>query len=204
MPILLLLSSIFFASTARADPRASGEDWNLEVRRSIPDILAVEIAMQRAGLRPRDASLVYGRTTWTADSTGLVHRRGSLGWRELVGPAVLEELTGRQGRSRRVCAMVAGHDPVPGGRQLQLYQQKPVAEDDLDLERAEPRFILGTGKEHEVLITALRPGDQIQITEAIPVGGGPKREHLELKRKDRSLSVTRLGNGSRVCLAANR
>ena len=61
---------------------------------------------------------------------------------------------------------------------------------------------MGTGeKKKEVLITALRPGDQIQITEAIPVNGGPIQEHVELQRNGQRLTLTREGKGSRICLA---
>ena len=171
MPLFAFLSLI--ALPATAEPNISGQGWSPEIRKSIPDVMAVDLALRRSELLPKDASLVYGRTLWRADASGIVHRHATIGWQRLSGPPVLDEVSAPQRRARRVCTMVAGHDPVPGGRTLQLYRQAPPRADQLDTERKEPRFILGTGTKNEVLITALRPGDQVQITEAIPVDGGP-------------------------------
>ncbi len=213
MSHVLSLIFILAAWPALAEPRPSDSrlvqpvvqnndpGWSPELRKEIPDVIAVDLALRQAGLKPRDASMVYGRTTWVADDSGLVHRHATIGWRQLAGPHVVDETKARQGQARRVCSVVNGHDPVPGGRKLQLFRQDLPRDGELDSERRSPRFILGTGPRSEVLITALRPGDQIQITEAIPPNGGAPREHLELRRGGRSLTVTRLGQSSRVCMA---
>ena len=185
---------------AKANPRTTEQQWSTELRQSIPDAMAAELALKRAGLQPRQASLVYGRTQWKANETGNVQAHTTLGWRQLIGPEVVEEASAAPGQSKTLCNTLSGHDPIPGGRVVQFYRQAPPRDDDVDSQRREPRFILGTTSEHEVLITALRPGDQLQITEAIPVGGGPVEERMELQRDGRQLSVTRLGHASRVCL----
>ncbi len=201
MSIFISLILWISVQPAHAEPRASGAGWSHALRQTIPDVIAVDLALRQADLEPRDASLVFGRTTWLADNSGLVHRHATVGWRQLAGPEVVQDLTARQTQSRRVCTMVEGHDPVPGGRTVHLYRQADPRDGELDADRRAPRFILGTGKNKEVLITSLRPGDQIQVTEAIPIGGGAPREHMELRRDGRTLTVTRLGNGSRICMA---
>ena len=198
---LLLPALLAFSGSAIAAPPIGTAGWSADLRTTIPDVVAVDLALRQSGLKVENASMIYGRTLWRADGTGIVHRHATIGWRLLSGSTVLDEVSAPQGLARRVCTIIPGHDPVPGGRKLQLYRQAPVQEGELDSERKEPRFILGTGEASEVLITALRPGDQIQITEAIPVDGGPIEEHVELNREGRRLSLTREGTGSRVCLS---
>jgi len=198
MSLLLLCLSAWVQPTW-ANPDEARARWSTDVRRELADPLALELALARAGLRPSDASVVFGRTTWRADDSGLVHPRGTVGWRELTGPIVVPDTTSPQTRGRRFCTQVPGHDPVPGGRELRLYRSPEVNADPMDPVSTQATLVLGTGPEGEVLFSSLRPGEQIQIIEAVPIRGGTPREHLRIDRQGRSLSITRIGTGSKVC-----
>jgi hypothetical protein len=196
---LLLMCLFFWIRPVLASPPDLDHGWDKQARLQVADPLSLDLAMTAAGLEPGDTSVVYGRTLWRASGNGLVLPRITIGWHELSGPAVIPDLQSPRNGSRRFCMPVAGHDPVPGGRVLRLYRSPRSNVDPLDPVTAQAALVLGTGPDGEVLLGSLRPGEQIQITEAIPIRGGQPQEYLRIERDGKSLSIIRNGDGARVC-----
>ena len=106
------MSFLILLMTAAAEAPLEGE-----ARTAVPDRLSVEVALARTGLAADEASWLGGETWWRTDEDGQLHQRHRLGWTLLSGREVLStEAFDEQG-----CAVLEGRDPVPGNRQVHLY-----------------------------------------------------------------------------------
>jgi hypothetical protein len=179
----LAMVSVFFSLPVHADP-----NWE------IPNRLGVEIALQTTGIEPQNVSLVTGRTTWRSDTQGNTHRHGTIEWKKLDGSTVLKPTTAQRPSEKPFCMDLPGHDPVPGGRDVKLFR-------GTDSE-SPPQLMLANNKDKESVLVHLQPGDTLEIVEAIHKGTGARSEHLRVTRNNQFLSVTRKGNGSRVCYSS--
>ncbi len=157
----------------------------------IPNRLGVELALQTTGIAPQNVSLVTGSTTWRSDVQGNTHRHGTIEWKKLDGSTVLEPTTEQRPSDKPFCMVLPGHDPVPGGRNVKLFRGTDS--------QSPPQLMLANTKEQESVLVHLQPGDTLEIVEAVHKGTGARSEHLRVTRNNQFLSVTREGNGSRVC-----
>ena len=185
-PSLLLTA---FLSTASAD----GGGWDAEARQVVTADFGVELALERVGSQPRDASALYGATTLGSTVNGAPVRVSAVGWLRLDGVTMVDPLKTRGTAQRRHCARLEGHDPVPGGREV--VPLRPT----LDGATADtpPTVVLANGNEGEFAIVQLLPGDKVAVTDV--QHRGKAWEFIEVSRGSQRLTVARRGNGAEVC-----
>jgi len=190
MRLFFALAALFVSPVALAD-----------VGRSVPNRIATELALQAARIGNSSASIVTGETTWRSDDRGVVNRHGTVSWQVLDGTTVIEPTTDPNPTRSQFCSQVDGHDPVPGERALHLFRSDAPDPNFPNPGDQTPSLILGTGDAAEAVFATLKPGDQLNIVEAIRTKDGLRSEHMSIRRGHRTLSITRDGSSTRVCYA---
>jgi len=153
--------------------------------------LNARTAMSAAGQTVEDATVVTGQTTWRSDVRGVVHAHKTLDWKTLVGSPVMGTATSERPRRGRFCHEAEDQNGAPGGRTLHLYKQEDGDQ--------QAQMILGNNEDTPTVFAALRPGESVQIIEALNSATGERMEHLEIRRPKDSLSLTRGGEGTELC-----
>ena len=184
----LLLPALLTIGTAHADA-----DWRDTAKASVGDPLGLQLALDRADIDARAASVLAGEERWR-ERGGSVDRQTALTWARMVGPAVLAEGDAAGWSGREHCARIKGHDPVPGGRAVVLYSGRP---DHLSTIDGPPALVLASEGGHEYAFARLLPGDSIQVVDG--VRRGVRTERIEYRRGDRHLTIERTGSGVEAC-----
>jgi len=186
--MLFLLPALLATATAQAEPV-----WAGAAKATVPDPLGLQIALDRAELDTRAASVLAGKEHWR-ERRGSVDRETALTWARIVGPAVLAEGDAAGWSGREHCARLKGHDPVPGGRAVVLYNGRPGKAESGD---TPPALVLASEAGHEYAFARLEPGDSIQVVDGYR--RGQRTERIELRRADRRLTIERTGTEVEAC-----
>ena len=153
--------------------------------------LNARTAMSAAGQTVESATVVTGQTTWRSDPRGVVHPHKTLDWKTLAGSPVMGTTTSERPTSRRFCQEASDQGGAPGGRTLHLYKQQESNE--------QAQMILSNNEDTPTIFATLRPGESVQIIEALNSATGERVEHLEIRRSRDSLSLTRGGEAAEIC-----
>lgn len=194
LPILtmmqVILPILLHATTAHAHT-----DWRDAAKAAVVDPLGLELALQRADVDARAASVLAGDERWRSRAGGM-DRETALTWARMVGPAVLAqgEATGWVGREH--CARIKGHDPVPGDRAVVLYPGRPS--NDVTGEPP-PALVLASQDGHEYAFARLLPGDTVQVVDGMK--RGQRTERIEYRRGEQVLTIERTGEQVEACYA---
>ena len=184
----LLLPLMLTAATAHADT-----GWRDAARTAITDTVGLDIALGRARVDSRAASVLAGDERWVQRGAD-VDRATALSWARLVGPAVLSEGEASGWSGRKHCATLKGHDPVPGGRAVVLYSGRP---DGQGTEPTPPALTLASQDGHEFAFAQLLPGDTIQVVDG--TRRGQRTERIEYRRGKQHLTIERNGTEVEAC-----
>lgn len=185
MNLLILLMTAF------ADSSLGGE-----ARLLVPDRLSVEVALDKIGVNPNEASWLGGETWWRTEDDGQTRQRHSLGWTLLSGRSVLQTESFEDSE----CAVLAGRDPIPGSRQVHLYSSTVTESVRMDAAVGQqPGMVLASTDESEIAMVALRPGDQVLVVDVEHNRTGRRAELVELRRGQRMLQLKRSGADPEVC-----
>lgn len=168
-------------------------DWRAAAKSAIADPIGLELALDRAEVDVRAASVLAGNERWRSRA-GSLDRETALDWARIVGPAVLAqgEATGWTGREH--CARIKGHDPVPGDRAVVLYPGRPNAEVELG---TPPSLVLASQDGHEYAFARLLPGDSVQVVDGMR--RGQRTERIEYRRGGQVLTIERTGQIVEAC-----
>lgn len=182
LPILLATQAAF-----------AHTDWRDAAKAAISDPVGLEVALDRAEVDVRAASVLSGTERWR-QRAGSVDRETALDWARMVGPAVLArgEAAGWVGQEH--CARIKGHDPVPGDRAVVLYPGRPQASTD---GAAPPALVLASQDGHEYAFAQLRPGDSVQVVDGLR--RGRRTERIEYRRGEQLLTIERTGDLVEAC-----
>ena len=186
--MVFLLPALLATGTAQAD-----STWRDAAKTTVRDPVGLQIALDRAEVDARAASVLAGEEHWR-ERQGSVDRETALTWVRIVGPAVLAEGEAAGWSGRHHCARIKGHDPVPGGRAVVLYAGRPGQTERAD---APPAIVLASEAGHEYAFTRLLPGDSIQVVDGYR--RGQRTERIELRRDDRHLTIERTGTVVEAC-----
>lgn len=189
LPVMQVALSILMSSQAAF----AHTDWRDAAKSAVVDPLGLELALDRAEVDARAASVLAGNERWRRRA-GSVDRETALDWARIVGPAVLAEgeATGWTGREH--CARIKGHDPVPGDRAVVLYPGRPnVTTED----RTPPALVLASQDGHEYAFARLLPGDSVQVVDGMR--RGRRTERIEYRRGEQVLTIERTGDLVEAC-----
>jgi hypothetical protein len=192
VPILMVMQvtlSILLASQAAF----AHTDWRDSAKAAVADTVGLELALDRAEVDVRAASVLAGNERWRRRA-GTVDRETALNWARIVGPAVLAqgEATGWTGREH--CARIKGHDPVPGDRAVVLYPGRPNAAAETN---TPPALVLASQDGHEYAFARLLPGDSVQVVDGMR--RGRRTERIEYRRGEQALTIERTGEVVEAC-----
>lgn len=153
--------------------------------------LNARTALSAAGQTAESATVVTGQTTWQSDVRGVVHPHKTVDWKTLVGNPVMATATSERPARGRFCQETGNQGGAPGGRTLHLYKQEERDQ--------QAQMILSNNEETPAVFAAIRPGESVQVIEALNSATGERVEHLEIRRSRDSLSLTRGGDGAEIC-----
>jgi hypothetical protein len=168
-------------------------DWRDTAKAAVVDPLGLELALQRAEVDARAASVLAGDERWRKRGARM-DQETALTWARIVGPSVLAEgeATGWTGREH--CARIKGHDPVPGDRAVVLYPGRPTND---SVGEAPPSLVLASQDGHEYAFARLLPGDSVQVVDGLR--RGQRTERIEYRRGEQTLTIERTGTVVEAC-----
>jgi hypothetical protein len=194
MTVTLLLFGLLGA--AQAHP-----GWRDDAAQVVGDTVGVELALSRAGVSARSASVLAGRERWVSGFGNSVDKETMLRWTRIIGTEVLEGDAARGLSGRRHCTSIQGHDPVPGGRAVVLYPGRPNRTAEESHGDSPPALVLASEDGREFAFVQLLPGDTVQVVEG--KHRGQRTERIEYTRGLQVLSLERTGKAIEACYSLN-
>jgi hypothetical protein len=156
----------------------------------VDDRLVYSLALERAGVGPDDASILYGSQHPYMNRYGELRDRAGIGWTRLSGEPVLMPMFNSGDSSRMRCDRLRGPDQIPGERTLVALPGRPRDEGARPEQTGGPEIILATngtrrdGDLHELAIVVVEVGETVQVTNIHNRRSGAREELIEFQRPE--------------------
>jgi hypothetical protein len=167
----------------------------------LPDTLAVEHTLNRAGLHAEHAVALVAESD--SGPTGPKAPGDRIRWFHVVGESISTSPLPWRAPSRRseTCSAISRTPGSLGLPRSILYTairpEDSLAQADVLDERLSLVFVQEDGEES--LLVTLRPGDRLQMVESVQKRTGERKERMELNRPMCSLTVSRDERNATAC-----
>ena len=151
---------------------------------SLPDIMGAELALERYGVAPGDASVI--RVTMTAGGT-------ELDWSELSTGDV--KLRVHKEGERSLCTATVDTGIWSGGSGVMIYDPSEGRADEVS---RSPGFMLVDDNAAIGALVSLAPGDAVTVMD-LRRDGKVLREVVSVSRPSGTVRVERAHDGERIC-----
>ncbi len=155
-----------------------------QVYATLPDVMGAEMALERYGIDPRDASVI---------SVSIDDEATRLDWSELQGGDV--RLRVQKGGQRSLCTSTVDGGVWSGGSNVVIYDPTDGREDEV---AAAPGFMLVEDNPAIGALVSLSPGDSVTVMN-LKREGKLLREVVSVTRPSGRVSVERAHDGERIC-----